>query len=409
MLNKTKPYIAVSIAIWSLIIAASGIWNVLQARNSQHQIYLESGRAFFNLIVLTREWNSQHGGVYVPITADIQPNPFLDVPNRDITTTSDQKFTLINPAYMTRLISELAAKKDNVQFHITSLKPIRPANAPIAWEAVALTGFEGKGQAEYYEYAESQKISIFRYMAPLITQQSCLKCHAKQGYEVGDVRGGISVSFPVQFTWPWALIFSHLVIGLGGGGLIYIFGKKLERSMQILENLSRMDGLTQIHNRRFFDEALTREYLYSRRNKIPLSIAICDIDNFKAFNDSYGHQAGDECLKWVAQALDSVLKRPGDLVARYGGEEFGIILPYSNADAALAVGNMLRGVIESLQIPHNASTTSNCVTVSIGVASYQSEDVSRDDLVRIADQALYKAKASGRNFVSIAQAKDCPR
>lgn len=403
MLNQTKPYIAVSITIWSLIIIASGVWNVSQARISQHQIFLESGRAFFNLIVLTREWNSQHGGVYVPVTADIQPNPFLDVPNRDITTTSGQKLTLINPAYMTRLISELAAKKDNVQFHITSLKPIRPANAPVAWEQVALTGFESKGQAEYYEYADSQKTSLFRYMAPLITQQSCLKCHAKQGYEVGDVRGGISVSFPIQFTRPWALIFSHLVIGLGGGGLIFLFGKKLERSMQILENLSRMDGLTQIHNRRFFDEALAREYLYSRRNKIPLSVAICDIDNFKAFNDSYGHQAGDECLKRVAQALDSVLKRPGDMVARYGGEEFGIILPYTNADAALAVGNMLRGIIESLQIPHNASTASNCVTVSIGVASYQGEDVSRDDLVRIADQALYKAKASGRNFVSIAQ------
>ena len=399
MFNRTKKYMVVILALWLVLITGSAVWNVSQAFTNQEQIYLEGGRAFFNQILITREWNSKHGGVYVPISADTQPNPFLDVPNRDITTDKGQKLTLINPAYMTRLIAELAAEKDNVKFHITSLKPIRPANAATAWETLALQAFQEKGQLEYYEYQTVGNKTVFRYMAPLFTQQSCLKCHAKQGYQVGDVRGGISVTYPARVNTPWGLVISHVILGLVGCALIVVFGKRLDHSAQILENLSRTDWLTQIHNRRFFDETLAREYQYSRRNKIPMAVAICDIDNFKAFNDHYGHQAGDECLKNVAQVLASVLKRPGDLVTRYGGEEFGIVLPYTNLEVALALCNMLRAQVESLQIPHKASIDTGHVTVSIGVAAYPGEGISEVVLLKNADLALYKAKAAGRNMV----------
>jgi diguanylate cyclase (GGDEF)-like protein len=398
MFNRTKKYMAVILALWLILISGSAVWNVSQAFTNQEQIYLEGGRAFFNQILITREWNSKHGGVYVPISADTQPNPFLDVPNRDITTDNGQKLTLINPAYMTRLIAELAAEKDNVKFHITSLKPIRPANAATAWEMLALQAFQEKGQLEYYEYQTVGNKTVFRYMAPLFTQQSCLKCHAKQGYEVGDVRGGISVTYPVRVNAPWGLVISHVILGVVGCALIVVFGKRLDQSAQVLENLSRTDGLTQIHNRRFFDETLAREFQYSRRNKIPMAVAICDIDNFKAFNDHYGHQAGDECLKSVAQSLTSVLKRPGDLVARYGGEEFGIVLPYTSLEGALALCNMLRAQVEALQIPHNASMVSGHVTVSIGVAAYPGDGICEEALLKNADLALYKAKAAGRNM-----------
>jgi diguanylate cyclase (GGDEF)-like protein len=405
MTNRVKRYMVESIIVWLMVVAASAVWNISQTQKSQLQTYLENGRSLFNLIVITREWNAQQGGIYLPVTDKIQSNPYLDIPNRDVTTTSGQKLTLVNPAYMTRLIGELADQKDNVKFHITSLKPIRPLNAPTKWETAALDSFENKGQQEYYEYYGVQKTTIFRYMAPLITQQSCLKCHAKQGYQVGDIRGGISISFPVNIKIPWALILSHILIALGGSGLIFMYGTKLDKTMQVLEDLSNLDGLTQIHNRRYFDETLAREFSHSKRNETALSVAICDIDNFKAFNDTYGHLAGDECLKQVAQTLNYVLKRPGDLVARYGGEEFGIIMPYTDSAGALVVGNLLQSKIESLKIPHKASQASNYVTVSIGVATYHGDDTNKNTLVNNADQALYKAKASGKNFATSMEEK----
>jgi two-component system NtrC family sensor kinase len=149
------------------------------------QVYLESARSLFALIVTTREWNARHGGVYVPITDEIQPNPYLEIPNRDVTTTGGQELTLINPAFMTRLISEIYNQDNHVKFHITSLKPIRPENAPESWEAFALEGFETGAQPEYIAYQAVEDFEQFRYMAPLITQESCLQCHENKAIKSG--------------------------------------------------------------------------------------------------------------------------------------------------------------------------------------------------------------------------------
>jgi len=374
-------------------------WNISQARQSQQQTNLEDSRSIFKLLVEIRSWNAQMGGVYVPVTDQIQPNLYLDVPNRDITTSDGQKLTLINPANMTRMISELATEKDQVTFHITSLKPIRPQNAPDIWETSALMAFQTKGQKEFYDYQNIGGTDSFRYMAPLITTESCLQCHAKQGYQVGDIRGGISVTFPEKIKTPWAIIISHLLIGLMGSIVIFKYGKEIDKNIQTLETESIIDGLTRIHNRRYFDLTLNNEFLHSRRNKNPMAIMICDIDNFKLFNDTYGHQAGDECLKKVAQSLSSGLKRPGDLCARIGGEEFGIILPYTDIEGAQVIGNLLQAKVESLKILHSINKASDFVTVSIGVAIYSGENNSLAELFNRADRALYKAKSSGKNTV----------
>ena len=399
MTKKSKLYISGSIFGWLIIIFISAIWNLSQARNNQHDVYLESGRSLFDLIVTTREWNSRHGGVYVPITDEIQPNPYLDIINRDVTTTIGQELTLINPAFMTRLISQIAEEKNNVVFHITSLNPIRPENSPEDWESIALKLFEDENNKEFFEYYQTDQTTYFQYMAPLITEKACLACHEKQGYQIGEIRGGISITFPVQITTPWILIFSHVLIGLFGGFIIYWFGSKLSENMIDLEKLSNLDGLTQISNRRYFDEYISREFLNSKRNNIPLSIVICDIDNFKSFNDSYGHICGDECLKKVALAMTTIIKRPGDLVARFGGEEFGIILPNTNAEGAMVIGNLLREKIELLEIPHKANQISDFVTISVGVTTYLGENISLSQLLDIADNAMYQAKAAGRNNV----------
>ena len=176
--------------------------------------------------------------------------------------------------------------------------------------------------------------------------------------------------------------------------------------MLTLENLSNIDGLTQIHNRRSFDEYLDREFLRSERGKLPISIAMIDIDHFKLYNDSYGHQAGDDCLRVVAQSLPHILKRPGDMAFRNGGEEFGVILPYTNLEGAMVIGDMLRANIEALQIPHKASLTAKYVTVSIGVATWDDGGGSKKELLDSVDKALYQAKANGRNCVMVYRAEE---
>ena len=144
-----------------------------------------------------RKWASLQGGVYVPVTAALQPNPYLRVPNRDVTTTSGQALTLINPAYLLRLVHQLGEELDGMKGHLTSLKPTRPENAPDPWERRTLESFE-RGAKEGFELRASGGVEYFRLMRPFVAEASCLKCHASQGYKVGDIRGGITISLPFR-------------------------------------------------------------------------------------------------------------------------------------------------------------------------------------------------------------------
>lgn len=155
----------------------------------------ERGAVLFRLVELTRDWNAQHGGVYVPVTAGTQPNPYLKHPRRDLETRDGMQLTMINPAFMTRQIAEIAEQADGVRFHLTSLNLIRPANVADAWEREALRSFE-HGRTEVLDLVVDERGPQHRYMAPLLIKQACLSCHAGQGYKLGDIRGGISVTMP---------------------------------------------------------------------------------------------------------------------------------------------------------------------------------------------------------------------
>jgi diguanylate cyclase (GGDEF)-like protein len=164
---------------------------------------------------------------------------------------------------------------------------------------------------------------------------------------------------------------------------------------------ARIDELTQIANRRRFDEYLLQEWQRHVRLQLPLSLLICDVDHFKLYNDHYGHQAGDACLKQVAASISRDF-RIGDLAARYGGEEFGIVLPNTERAGAVLVAERVRASVAGAARPHAASSVSDCVTVSIGVASRipRREDVGPRALIEEADRNLYGAKRLGRNRVS---------
>jgi len=175
---------------------------------------------------------------------------------------------------------------------------------------------------------------------------------------------------------------------------------ELKRHRDILENLSALDGLTGIPNRRRFDEFFKREWRRALREPDLLSMVIIDIDFFKTFNDNYGHGAGDDCLKKVARALARAVKRPMDVVARYGGEEFICMLPATNLEGALLVAETLRKTIEALEIPHAPSSVADYVTISLGAATIlPAKDVNPTTLIEGADRCLYRAKGDGRNQV----------
>lgn len=187
----------------------------------------------------------------------------------------------------------------------------------------------------------------------------------------------------------------------------------LKHQTERLKMLSMVDGLTGIANRRAFDEALKIEWRRAYRNEYPLSLLMLDVDYFKRYNDHYGHQAGDDCLRALGRVFSDTVKRPGEMVARYGGEEFVVLLPNCPLDEACILGEMLCAGVRKLDIAHHSSDASQVVTVSIGASCMQPRHEQRSntadccerprnalDLLADADHALYQAKNLGRNRVA---------
>jgi len=193
-----RTLFGVAALIWTVVCAVFMILEVNDQRAFMAANALDTARASFEKDIAFRRWAAKHGGVYVPVTDETPPNPHLKIPERDITTPSGVPLTRMNPAYMTRQVYEISRLQPGApQGHITSLNPIRPENAPDAWERMVLEKFE-KGEREFSEFQEINGKPYFRYMQSLDTEQPCLKCHAEQGYREGDIRGGISVSIPME-------------------------------------------------------------------------------------------------------------------------------------------------------------------------------------------------------------------
>jgi diguanylate cyclase (GGDEF)-like protein len=175
----------------------------------------------------------------------------------------------------------------------------------------------------------------------------------------------------------------------------------MKRQRDQLANMSMIDGLTGIANRRRFDDHMDQELRRAIRNKLPISLLLMDIDDFKAYNDTYGHARGDDCLRAVAQEIRNHLRRPSDLVARYGGEEFAVVLPDTPLEHAIALAEKIRLGIVAMNIPHAKARAASHVTVSIGAAvTTADKPLSKSQLIEAADAQLYASKRAGRNRVS---------
>lgn len=368
-------------------------------------------RSHFNNIVLTRRWNAEYGGVFVEKTEGVHSNPYLE--NPDIESVDGKVYTKKNPALMTREISELAEEAGDYTFHITSLKPLNPNNKANAMEQAALSSFENGVMKEAFDKIKGGERIYYWYMAPLFVEESCLACHAKQGYKVGDVRGGISVKFDMTDV-QHALNINRIIliclflttIGVLLG-IIYVLINKLMRHLtaiqQRIADMAVTDELTGLYNRRYFYDQMASEFSRSKRHGHPLSFLLIDVDHFKVINDTYGHHVGDLVLRRLGNILSQSC-RMADTVARYGGEEFVHMLPDTDEEGARLFAEKQRELVDGLEILSEVGKKLR-ITISVGVASCTGEQLqstnSPDQILTRADKALYRAKAEGRNRVKI--------
>lgn len=386
--------------LWILLIASSFIWNYNQAKEGQERLALHTARSLFSQIHFTRQWNAQYGGVYVPIVETPTGTSALPVTHDKIKVNDSLSLVRIGPDLMTRQIEEIAARR-NISFKLISINPASSKyRATKEEEALLRSLISGSAEIGHF-ITEGKKTSFFSYMAPIKVEQGCLQCHNNQDYKEGDIMGGINVILPDIQKVPFGtLLCAHIgIMALGLLGIL-ISGSRLNRAYAIIQRQAIFDALTGIPNRQNFSEHIVKEFSRSNRTKESMAVIMCDIDHFKAYNDTYGHDNGDKCLKKVAQTIKNSLVRPGDFCARYGGEEFVVILADTSHKGAVHVAERIRLNIIKLQIQHEKSPPLQLVTLSLGIATSSDQPLnSYEDLLRYADTALYEAKRKGRNRV----------
>ncbi len=211
---------AAAVFFWAVLLSLSLAAYLSSLETHAHNIAFGQAHMLFDVLKTARLWNAEHGDVFVPVSKTTQPNPYLSASDRDIQI-AGREFTKVNPSYMTRQIADIVAEKEGVVFRISGLEPIRPENAADPWEAEALALFED-GEKKYAEHLKDQDPPIFRYMEALYAEESCLSCHAAQGYKVGDVQGGISVSIPEARVMAAIIPHRNLAIALHLGLFIVL-------------------------------------------------------------------------------------------------------------------------------------------------------------------------------------------
>ncbi len=304
-----------------------------------------------------------------------------------------------------------------------------------AWQALT-----NNPTQPYYRIEEIDGITSLRYAIADIMRESCIECHNTQinspkvDWKAGEVRGILEVITPIESNIVLAngmlLQTFYLLTGILLGSLIGIgfimrrlrihsersrlmaeeatlINRRLAQEMQVrksaekdLLKLTYTDALTDIANRRKFNEEMSSEWKRALRYKTHLAVIMIDIDNFKSYNDNYGHQAGDETLCLVAKILSGIKLRSSDLAARFGGEEFVLLLPQTELEGAIQVAENIRKAVEQHAIVHEFARASDYITISAGVTSViPLQNQTTDEIINTADKALYLAKESGRNCV----------
>jgi diguanylate cyclase (GGDEF)-like protein len=387
------------------------------------KILFQQASTLFNNIVTMRKWSSDHGAIYVKAHEGIEPNPYLH--DNHTYTKENELLIKINPAWMTRQLSEISNKNENFYFKITSLNPINPSNTPDKFEKTALQDLNKNIDKKFYTNIENNKYNL---MGSLKVEPSCLSCHTEQNYKVGDIIGGLRVSVPIDnyienieisnsktnalyfITFFTSIVF--IIIITFTISSIYareLNIRKLNRTLEKkvhkrtkelrdankrLTEISTIDYLTNIPNRRYFFESGSKYFYLAKREESDLSIICIDIDHFKKINDTYGHNIGDEILKLIASTINTYVRK-SDILARIGGEEFTILVNNMNEEKAFVFAEKIRTHIEKLTYENNDIKIK--VTISLGISQMKKDDNKLDSIILRADKALYAAKELNRN------------
>lgn len=257
---------------WTLVILGLAYWSYSNINSETRLLAQREAFKGFEKDVMFRSWASMHGGVYVPVSEQTQPNPYLsNVNERDITTPSGKKLTLMNPAYITRQVHEISFIKNGIRGHITSLNPIRSENKADEWETAALKLFD-KGAKEYYGIDTINGIKFYRYMAPLKTEKNCLKCHAYQGYKIGDIRGGISSSIP--WSYYEASINKQTLQNITGYSILWTIGLisllfvKRRFVIYIIKRDEYENQMARLNEELMYSKSITEETLIEKNNLV---------------------------------------------------------------------------------------------------------------------------------------------
>jgi len=239
---RNKYFYLIQTILWTAVIAVSLFWNIGTLRKSTDRIVVKEAKTFIDMVMTTKVWNQSHGGVYVPITEKSQPNEYLKVPNRDISIDSlGLNLTLVHPAFMFRQLSDIANSKKGTHFRVISLDPTNPINIADDWEKKGLKTFQKKGD-NFMELIENDSAKFFRYISPLFVQKSCLKCHEHEGYKLGEIRGGISVTtnaeshFEILKDGKRNLIIVHIIafiLGISATVFFRYYSRKQYNLIQI--------------------------------------------------------------------------------------------------------------------------------------------------------------------------------
>jgi diguanylate cyclase (GGDEF)-like protein len=395
-----NKYIVIGCAVWTLLTALSFAISYGSALAERERLALKIAQSSLQQILVFRKWNAVHGVVYAPVTGDFRPNPYLKDPLRDVSA-GKLRLTMINPSFMTREAAEIASTSNGIKFRLTSLRVIRPGNKPTAMEKAALVDFE-KGKDHVGIFLGNGDQGAYFYMEPVRTEKECLTCHSFQGYKENDIQGGISVILPFVPEIPLKTILALHAFALTLGiCLISILGGKLARAYETINMQAVTDALTGIPNRMGLDKTMQTEINRCAREKSNMTVIMADIDHFKRINDTYGHATGDEYLKYAAQSINESLRRPGDFCARIGGEEFIILLPKTGLSGAMTVTERIRKLLQDRVFPIQETTTET-VRMSFGITEiHDFATVTIETVLKEADEALYTAKARGRDTIAV--------
>ncbi len=420
-INFIKRYLFIVGLVWTAICVVALYSHLLEDYRQSVAQAQTRARTMLERDVLYRDWVAGHGGVYVPVTESAQPNPHLNfLPERDIETSDGRRFTLVNPSYMTHQAFQIDNRLGNTVSKLTSLNYLNPGNAPDEWERTALERL-AIGEGFVSDVVKIKDQPFVRTIRPFYIEEECLKCHARQGYQLGDVRGGLSIAVPFESFlsghWGHNLIYVLLFVLLWLSGMagIFLLGRKLytqtheviesdrqrDQAEMSLDFMSNYDRRTNLPNRFKFEELLFDLFKKVDASGNAVAVTTVEVRNYKQIIDNFDHPVGDALFKMIAEKLAAIIS-PNDSVARFGEDRLLFSSTINNLETFTEddLSKILKGVSEPLVLEGHQFFP----VISMGTALYPHDAVDAKRLVQRSVSALtycLEEKPSGAALFSL--------